>query len=194
MKRIIISLIAVSFLAMMATMALAQETKTAAASKTFKYVGVAKCKMCHKGEKHGNVFEIWEKSKHATAYATLATEHSKEVAKKVGIQGDPQKAAECLVCHVTAYSVAAELKDPSLTLEEGVSCEACHGPGSEYKSMKVMKDIYAGTVKGADFGLIEPTNEVCVTCHNPKSPTYKEFKYEVEVKNIAHAVPKEVKE
>lgn len=194
MKRIIISLIAVSFLAMMVTMVLAQETKTAAAPKTFKYVGVAKCKMCHKGEKHGNVFEIWEKSKHATAYATLATEHSKEVAKKAGIEGDPQQAPACLVCHVTAYSAPADKKEATLTFAEGNSCEACHGPGSEYKSMKVMKDIYAGTVKGADFGLIEPTNEVCVTCHNTKSPTYKEFKFEVEVKNIAHPVPKEVKE
>ncbi len=194
MKRIIASFVIIAFLVLMVTVAMAQETKTAAAPKTFKYVGVAKCKMCHKGEKHGNVFEIWEKSKHATAYATLATDHAKEVAIKAGIEGDPQQAAACLVCHVTAYSVAADLKEPTLTLAEGNSCEACHGPGSEYKSMKVMKDIYAGTAKGADFGLIEPTNEVCVTCHNTKSPTYKEFKFEVEVKNIAHPVPKEVKE
>ncbi len=191
MKRIIVSLIVVSFLVMMVTIALAQETKTAEAAKTFKYIGAAKCKMCHKGEKKGNIFEKWQASKHATAYATLATEQSKEVAKKAGIQGDPQQAAQCLVCHVTAYSVPAEQKEATLTFEEGNSCEACHGPGSEYKSMKVMKDIYAGTAKGADFGLIEPNNEVCVTCHNPKSPTYKEFKYEVEVKNIAHPVPKE---
>jgi len=191
MKRIIASLIMVTFFVMMVTVVVAQETKTTDAPKTFKYVGVAKCKMCHKGEKNGNIFEKWQASKHATAYATLATEQSKEIAKKAGIEGDPQQAAECLVCHVTAYSVAAELKEATLTLEEGNSCEACHGPGSEYKGMKVMKDIYAGTVKGADFGLIEPDNEVCVTCHNPKSPTYKEFKYEVEVKNIAHPVPKE---
>lgn len=191
MKKNIVSFIVVSFLVMMVTMALAQETKTAETTKTFKYVGVAKCKMCHKGEKNGNVFEKWQASKHATAYATLATDHAKEVAKKAGIEGDPQQAPECLVCHVTAYSVAAEQKEATLTIEEGNSCEACHGPGSEYKGMKVMKDIYAGTVKGADFGLIEPNEAVCVTCHNPKSPTYKEFKFEVEVKNIAHPVPKE---
>jgi hypothetical protein len=147
--------------------------------------------MCHKGEKKGNIFEIWTKSKHATAYATLATDSAKAVAKKAGIEGDPQQAAACLVCHVTAHGVPAEQKEATFTLEEGVSCEACHGPGSEYKGMKIMKDIYTGTAKGTDFGLIEPNNEICVTCHNTKSPTYKEFKFEVEVKNIAHPVPKE---
>jgi len=191
MKRIVASFIIVSFLLMTVTIVLAQETKTTDAPKTFKYIGVSKCKMCHKGEKKGNIFEIWTKSKHATAYTTLATDTAKVVAKKAGIEGDPQQAAKCLVCHVTAHGVSAEQKEATLTLEEGVSCEACHGPGSEYKSIKIMKDIYTGVAKGADVGLIEPNEKVCVTCHNPNSPTYKEFKFEGEVKNIAHPVPKE---
>jgi hypothetical protein len=161
------------------------------AKETFKYIGVKKCKMCHKGEKKGNIFEKWQERGHAKAYETLASDESKEIAKKLGIKADPQQAAECLVCHVTGYEAAADLKEATLTMEEGVSCEACHGPGSEYKSMKVMKDITAGKVKGADFGLIEPNNELCVTCHNPKSPTYKEFKFEEAAKLIAHPMPKE---
>ena len=35
------------------------------------YIGVKKCKMCHKGEKKGEVFEKWEKSTHAKAFETL---------------------------------------------------------------------------------------------------------------------------
>lgn len=167
----------------------AQQAKKADVSK-FKYIGASKCKMCHKGEKKGNIFEKWQESSHSKAYATLATEKSKEVAKKAGIKGEPQQAAECLVCHVTGYKAPAELKEATLTLEEGVSCEACHGAGSEYKIMKVMKDITAGTAKGADFGLIAPNKDVCVTCHNPKSPTYKEFKFDEAVKLIAHPLPK----
>ena len=77
-----------------------------------------------------------------------------------------------------------------LTLEEGVSCEACHGPGSAYKTNAVMKALYAGTQKGADVGLVDPKKELCVKCHNPESPTYKPFKFEEAVKKIAHPVPK----
>jgi len=179
MKRLISLLVLLSVFSMF-VIGISQDAK-------FKYVGVKKCKMCHKSKKSGNQFGLWSERKHSKAYATLATAQSKEVAKKAGVAGDPQKAKECLVCHVTGYGEPAEA---TLTLEEGVSCEACHGPGSEYKSMKVMKDIYAGKVKGADYGLLEQTNELCVKCHNPKSPTYKEFKFEEALKVIAHPVPK----
>ncbi|MDZ7264716.1 MAG: cytochrome c family protein [candidate division KSB1 bacterium] len=178
------------FLTIMLVMAITLNGSAQDAKKTFKYVGAAKCKMCHKGEKNGNIFEIWEKSTHAKAFETLASDHAKEVAKKAGVTGDPQQAKECLSCHVTGYNAAAALKEASLTNAEGVSCEACHGPGSEYKSMKVMKDLTAGTVKPADVGLIKPNAALCVKCHNTKSPTYKEFKFEEAVKAIAHPLPK----
>lgn len=177
------ALLVVIFLVVVISIGFSQAAK-------FKYVGASKCKLCHKGVKNGNIFEIWEKNEHAKAYATLATEESKEIAKKLGIKGDPQQAKECLVCHVTGYEAVADLKETSLTLEEGVSCEACHGPGSGYRSLKIMKDITAGKVKGADFGLIEADKKLCVTCHNPKSPTYREFKFEEAVKKIAHPLPK----
>ena len=164
-------------------------TASFAAETAFKYVGVKKCTMCHKTEKSGNQYESWLKDSHSKAYTTLASEESKKVAQTAGITGDPQQAKECLVCHVVAYNAPAEQKEATLTMEEGVSCEACHGPGSEYKTMKAMKQIFAGEVKGADLGLVEPTEALCVTCHNPKSPTYKEFKFEEAVKKIAHPVP-----
>ena len=166
-----------------------QEAKKEEAKK-FQYIGVKKCKMCHKGTKKGEIYEKWTQRGHAKAYTELATDESKKIAKEAGVKGDPQQAAECLVCHVTAYNAAADEKAATLTLEEGVSCEACHGPGSGYKSLKVMKGLFNDTLKGSDYGLIEPNNEVCITCHNPKSPTYKEFKFEVDVKKIEHPVPK----
>ncbi len=188
MRKLAALLVITAFLIMMVN-GFAQETKKADASK-FNYIGVKKCKMCHKGEKKGNIYEKWEAKKHSKAFETLATDQAKEVATKAGVKCAPQQAAECLVCHTTAYKLAAEQKEATLTMEEGVSCEACHGPGSKYKSMKVMKDISAGTIKGADVGLVAPDKEVCVSCHNPKSPTYKEFKYEEAVKLIAHPLPK----
>lgn len=155
----------------------------------FNYVGVKKCKMCHKGEKKGKIFEKWQQRGHAKAYATLGTDEAKEVAKKAGVKGDPQQAKECLACHVTAYNAPAAQKKATLTMEEGVSCEACHGAGSGYKSLKVMKGLTAGTLKATEYGLVTPDKNVCATCHNKKSPTYKPFKFEEAAKKIAHPLP-----
>lgn len=157
--------------------------------KEFKYGGVATCKACHLTKKSGAQYKLWQEGPHAKAYETLLTDAAKEVAKKKGID-NPEKADECLKCHVTAHGVDAALKGPKLTIEEGVSCESCHGPGSGYKSKKVMMEIWKDKAKAADYGLVIPTKEVCVTCHNEESPSYKPFKFEEAVKKIAHPVPK----
>ncbi len=114
---------------------------------------------------------------------------AKEWAKEADIE-DPQKSEKCVKCHVTAYGVDAKLKGPKLKMAEGVSCEACHGPGSEYKKRKVMLDIYAGKVGGAKYGLVKPIKEVCVGCHNEESPAYQDFKFEELVAKIAQPIPK----
>jgi len=188
MRKFIILVTIISVLCMMSA-GFAQEAK----SSKFQYIGVKKCKMCHKGEKKGNIFEKWQQRGHANAYAQLASEKSKEVAKKAGVKGDPQQAKQCLSCHITGYLASADQKTETLTMEEGVSCEACHGAGSGYKSLKIMKDLNAGKLKGADYGLVNPDKSVCVTCHNPNSPTYKEFNYEEAVKKIAHPLPETTK-
>lgn len=156
----------------------------------FKYGGVATCKACHLTKKSGAQFKIWRKGPHAQAYETLKTPKAQELAKKAGIE-EPLKSEQCLKCHVTAYGVDAQLKGPKLTMEEGVACESCHGPGSAYRKKKIMVDIYEGKVDGTKYGLVSPTEEVCVRCHNKESPSYKEFKYKERVAKIAHPVPKE---
>ena len=153
------------------------------AEETNNYVGVKKCKMCHKSEKSGNQFGIWSESPHAKAYETLGGEKAKEIATGMDIE-NPQTSEKCLVCHVTAYGVPAEQKTETLTLEESVSCEQCHGPGSAYK--KIMKDHE----KAVAAGLLVPDEKTCTVCHNENSPTFKEFKYEERVKEIAHPKPK----
>jgi hypothetical protein len=165
--------------------------KEKAPEKVFTYVGYKKCKPCHLGKKIGAQSKVWEGGSHAKAYAELASEHSLKVAKELKLEEDPQKSAECLPCHVTAYGVPDSLKHERLTYEEGVSCEACHGPGSDYWSNTVMKALRAGTQDPKEVGLWKPNEELCVTCHNKKSPTYKPFKFEEAVKAIAHPYPKE---
>ena len=150
------------------------------------YIGADKCaKMCHKGEKKGKQYEIWQKSKHAGAFKTLGNEQSKAVATKMGIKEDPQKAPECLRCHVTGYGAKKGLVDPTCTYDDGVGCEACHGPGSEYRKLNVMKNHELAVAAG----LREPDQALCVKCHNKESPTYKPFTFEEAVKKDAHPIP-----
>ena len=93
-----------------------------------------------------------------------------------------EKDPKCLKCHVTAFGVEKKWMGKKLTQEEGVSCEACHGPGEKYKSMKVMKDHEAGIQNG----LVVPNEVTCKACHNPENPFHKEFKYEEYLKKIQH--------
>lgn len=140
-------------------------------SMTFaaEYIGSAKCKMCHKGEKKGNVAEKWDASLHSKAFEGLK-------------KGGNEKKAECLTCHVTGFGKGYKVGDANAAAFEGVGCESCHGPGSEYKAMSVMKDKKAAAAKG----LITPTEATCLTCHNKKSPTFKGFNFADAVKKIDH--------
>jgi len=159
------------------------------AKKTFQYVGALKCKACHLSPASGAQFKIWQESAHAKAYEVLATPAAKEVAKKAGLSEDPQKSPKCLECHVTAYDAPPTAKAATYKMEEGVTCEACHGPGSEYWKMTTMKAIFERKVKGEEVGLVLPTEKGCTACHNQKSPTFKGFNFAEYSKKIAHPVP-----
>ena len=103
--------------------------QAAPATPAAMYVGVKRCKTCHNLEKAGGQFAKWSESKHAKAFATLATPKALEIAKEKGI-ADPQKADECLSCHVTGPGAAAEKFKESVVAADGVGCESCHGAGS----------------------------------------------------------------
>ncbi len=177
MKRIVIMLAALILVAGYVISASADEST---------YVGVKKCKMCHKKVAAGEQFRLWSESSHANAFATLANEQSMEIAKKMGID-NPQEADECLKCHVTGHG-EGELAALILP-ENGVGCESCHGAGSAYKKKSIMKAIYAGEQDGAALGLVTITEETCTACHNEESPTFEGFNYEERVLEMAHPVP-----
>lgn len=98
------------------------------------YIGADKCKMCHKQQ-----FASWEQTTHAKA-----TEQAKA-------STDRTFEASCLSCHATNA-------DESMS---GVQCESCHGPGSDYKKMSIMKDREAAVANG----LMIPTQATCDKCH-----------------------------
>lgn len=147
-----------------------------------KYVGSKTCGMCHKTEKQGQQLKIWSESKHAQAYKALLTPAADEIAMKKGGK-KAVETPECLKCHVGEKALVE-----SKFIEDGVQCETCHGAGSEYKAMSVMKNKEEAKKKG----LIVPDSgaKFCTTCHNADSPTFKGFKYEEMSKKIAHATPK----
>jgi Cytochrome c554 and c-prime len=155
-------------------------------ANVYKYIGVKKCKMCHSSSAKGNQYKIWAESSHAKAFERLASPEAKALAAKAGVSGNPQEAAQCVKCHITAYSVDASLLDSGFAKEDGVQCESCHGAGSDYVPMSVMKD----RAKAIEAGLVIPTQEACVKCHNSESPSFKGFDFDSYYKKIAHPLPK----
>ena len=157
-----------------------------------RYVGSKKCKICHNKKKEVKQFTIWQGSAHAKAFEMLASDKAKETALKAGVKGNPQEAEECLECHVTGYGMDSTMFAESFAIEDGVQCESCHGPGSKYKSTKIMsktkyasqRDIQHKLALEAD--LVIPEEKTCLKCHNKKSPAFEGFEYETYYEKIKH--------
>jgi hypothetical protein len=154
----------------------------------YTYVGAAKCRLCHATERVGGQYHIWAESKHAKAFETLGSDKTRAMAKKRGI-ADPQKAPECLACHVTGQGEPAERFSSSYSAAEGVSCEGCHGAGSGYSKISTMQGIRQGTLKAQDFGLILPDKAVCARCHNQKPDSGGFVDWPRDSAAIAHPIP-----
>lgn len=151
--------------------------------QNFKYIGSDKCKLCHNKPATGDQYGKWLKDPHSQALKSLSSQASLDYAKKNGI-ADPAKDAKCLKCHSTFDSVDPKMRG-TITQAEGVGCESCHGPGSAYKSPAVMKS----REQSMKMGLVLPTKELCVKCHNKENPFHKEFNFETFSAKIAHPNP-----
>ncbi|HYA48665.1 MAG TPA: multiheme c-type cytochrome [Burkholderiales bacterium] len=145
------------------------------------YVGAAKCQVCHRTDSQGRQYPIWEASLHAKSFANLATPKAAEIAKPRGI-ADPSASPACLGCHAPLAAKAPELR------AEGVSCEVCHGPGSAYKKLSIMKD----KAEAAKNGLIlypdrSAIQSLCLRCHQNAHP--QAFDFDASWAKIKHPVP-----
>lgn len=106
----------------------------------FRNIGAAACRTCHR-----ELYAAWETSPHGRAAAVLSFEQTL----------DP----ECAPCHLPDEGV----------LDNGVGCEACHGPGSAYAELDVMIDPLKRTGAG-----LRDAGESCAFCHNPGHPFHVE--------------------
>jgi Zn-finger protein len=138
-----------------------------------KLISIKKCAMCHKKDDKGNQYGKWQAMGHAKAYETLGTEEAKAVGTKLGID-DPQSSGKCLKCHSTAYFFTEERQTEEITLENGVSCQSCHGPGADYKKKSIMESLEQSIANG----MVHPAKEKsCTLCHNDTSPTWNPDRY-----------------
>ncbi len=150
------------------------------------YVGAEVCGECHDGGERDQL-DTWYRSPHARAYAALVMPEAAEIARISGLDDPPFSSPVCLGCHATAADVEAWQLDPTFHIEDGVQCELCHGPGSEYMSARVMFDPEAAKAAG----LRKPDRRTCMVCHKEKGShtsvlEVKPFNYEEALKQIAH--------
>ena len=68
-------------------------------------------------------------------------------------------ADKCKVCHKVQFASWAETAHAKR--KPPLDCEGCHGPGSEYKSLTIMKD----PEKAKAAGLVMPAATFCASCH-----------------------------
>jgi YVTN family beta-propeller protein len=146
----------------------------------FQYTGVMACAECHAGAGKNYQFSRWRLSAHARAYATLGTSRGKALAQEAGVIGNPQASPLCLQCHATAYAAQQEALLKGFSKRDGVQCEACHGPGSEYSPEAVMLDAVASR----NAGLQEVNEQTCLRCH--ANAHGKPFDYATALQAIAH--------
>lgn len=160
--------------------AVAAVTLSAGDEKQYSYVGSKTCKKCHLA-----VYKSWAKTKMGQAFETLKPGNAKENKEKfkIDLAKDFSKDEKCVKCHTVGYGKPGgyTIPDPSdkkavrrAKKREGVGCENCHGPGSEYVKLhkKIMKskrkykreEMYAA-------GMWKIEKAVCVKCHNEESPT-----------------------
>jgi hypothetical protein len=166
-----------------------------AEDKPNQYIGAKKCGKCHKKELIGDQYGQWQEGSHSQTFDILLTEDALAIAKERGMTEAPSESADCLKCHATAFGLTADQfkKDP-LELKDGVQCESCHGPGSNYKKKSTMSDHD----KAVAAGMWEPGEDekICTTCHNDESPTWdaeKGFDFKQRKEDIAHPIPEDVK-
>ncbi len=163
------------------------------ASAEPKYVGVDDCGRCHKKELVGDQLGAWKQEKHAKAMQTLRGDEAAKIAVERGLAVPAWEADECVRCHATAHGLEkAQIFKKPLDVSDGVQCESCHGPGSDYRK----KTVHAKSrEKALAAGMRDPgkNEKICTACHNSESPTFESFDFEKMKDEIDHPIPKEAK-
>lgn len=113
-----------------------------------------------------NEYSTWVvKDKHAQAYSVLSNPVASRMARILGLPS-ADSAPKCLACH--ALDVPANQRARTFDPADGVSCESCHGPASNWlgphttRNWSHQQSIDAGMYDERD--LIH-RSERCLACH-----------------------------
>ncbi len=148
------------------------------AASAQEYVGADRCKMCHQTEKSGMQYPLWKERKHSKSFLALSMDLANEFSPDIPAVENPA----CLTCHAPLADKSPNLK------EEGVTCEVCHGPGSDYKKLSVMKDHDEAVKNGLiDYASIDDIKAKCLSCHE-NAHNYT-FDFEAAWEIVKHPVP-----
>jgi hypothetical protein len=115
-----------------------------------------------------NEYTTWSKhDAHSKAYLTLLNEDSRTIAAHLGI-ARAETEPLCLACHATYRMGDTSLHGEKFRLEDGVSCEACHGGAEKYLSSHTEEG--ATHARNLEHGLTdivspEARASLCLSCH-----------------------------
>jgi hypothetical protein len=144
-------------------------------AETSKYTGPGSCSStsCHGSVKprtdsriFQNEYSIWVvKDKHAKAYEALTGPVGERMGRILGL-GKSEQAMKCLACH--ALDVPADTRAKTFELNEGVTCESCHGPSSAWLGPHTTRGWTHEQSVAA--GMYDTRNlvrraEKCLSCH-----------------------------
>jgi hypothetical protein len=161
------------------------------------YVGSEKCGICHAAETIGNQYDKWLRTPHAKAVLILRTSDAAALGKKLSIK-NPAEDRQCLKCHATGGGTNPKLP------EEGVGCEACHGPGSSYHEYGNHVDTvnrpgaYETALKNGMYPVlgissIKKREKMCLSCHNSRRPCFPTTAKEIYRQSISLQVITDMK-
>ncbi len=125
------------------------------------------------GRRKRNAFSIWRgRDAHAKSWATLATERSNRMSGSLGM-GKAQDTARCTECHAPLQAVSASRLGPYARVDDGISCESCHGPAREWVRTHTRLDLSHAQRLGLgmrDLDSLYNRANNCVSCHQVLPP------------------------
>ncbi len=117
-----------------------------------------------------NEYSIWAgQDKHARAYQVLSNEVSLRIGRILNLKSPPEQNEKCLACH--ALAVPAEQRAQTFDLNDGVSCESCHGPAAGWLGPHTVKGWEnQSPEQKAKLGMIDlrdvaVRSHTCLHCH-----------------------------
>lgn len=114
-----------------------------------------------------NEYYTWSKhDRHSKAYTVLMQSDAITMAKHLGL-GAPTSEPMCLTCHTTFVPDPAK-RGARYSIEDGVSCESCHGPAEHWLASH--STATATHQQNLQNGLHDTVNleqraKLCLSCH-----------------------------